>query len=203
MRPVHEREPFLRFQLDRLESRRAQRGAGVPPSLLPSLVLPHQRQRQMGQGGQVPGRAHAPLRGHTRVHAGIQHRDNQLGKDGTHPARPPHQHVRPQQHHRPHAVEGERIAYARGVTADQVALQLADALGGDAHVRQLAEPGGDPVDRGAAGERGLDNLPAPPDLAQRARGDRHRRPVARHRHDVRDRQRPPVDGDRTRHTGRK
>ena len=48
-----------------------------------------------------------------------------------------------------------RLADARGVRQHDVALQLGEVGGGDAHARQLAEAGVDAVDRLAAGEDAL------------------------------------------------
>ena len=58
------------------------------------------------------------------------------------------QHRRPQQQHPAHDRAGQRLAHAGGMAAHQVALQLADGVGVDAHLGQRPEPGVDPVDAG-------------------------------------------------------
>ena len=190
---VHERQPLFRFQLDRLQARGPERGAVIP--------LADQREREMRQRRQVARRSHAALGRHARMHAGVEHRDEELRQAGPHAARAPHEHVGTQQHHCAHRLSGQRLAHAGGMAANQVELELADPLGGNADVGELAEPGRDAVHRRASRQGRFDHLATPPDLAQRARGDRHRRLVARHRYDVRNRQRAAVDGDLSGHTG--
>src|SRR5690606_19481005 len=53
----------------------------------------------------------------------------------------------------------ERLAHARRVAEDEVALQKAQILPGDAHLRQVAEAGVDAVDRGLARGEPVDQGP--------------------------------------------
>ena len=68
---------------------------------------------------------------HLGAHAGVAERE----------------HLRAQQHHAAHLGSGSGAPTPRGVRAHEVALQLADVVGGDAHLGEGAEAGVDAVDR--------------------------------------------------------
>ena len=129
----------------------------------------------------------APLRRNARVHPGIQHLDDELGQRRSHTARPAHQHIGTQQHHRPHGIHGQRVTHARRVTADQIELQRSRLLGLDPHVGELPEAGVDAVDRVAPRGGGLDDAAGRAHRRQRMRGDGDRHAVAGDGDDVRDR----------------
>ena len=188
LRPVHEGQPFLRLEGDRLEPARLHDAAVRP--------FADHRECQVGERGQVARRAHAPLRRHARVDALVQHRDDELRKGGPHAARTPHQHVGTQQHHRPDGFLGQGIAHPGRMAADQVELQLAGTLGRDPDVRELPEAGRHPVHRGAARDRPLHNAARRPHGLEGARGDGYGRAVPGDRDDVLDRERSTVQDDR-------
>ena len=75
----------------------------------------------------------------------VQHLDQQLRKYRPHAAGAAHQHVRAQQHHRPHGILGERLADARRVAANEIELQLPTLLRGNPYMRELPEPRVDAV----------------------------------------------------------
>ena len=187
LRSVHKGKPFLRLERDRLQAARLH-GAAVFP-------FADHRERQVGQRGQIARRTDAPLRGHARVDALVQHRHDELRKGGPHAAGTAHQHIGAQQHHRSHGLLGQRIAHPGRMAADKVELQLAGTLGRDPHVRELPEAGGHPVYRGAARDRRLDGAARRPDAVECARGDAHGGAVPGDRYDVLDRERSTVQGD--------
>ena len=88
LRSVHEGQSFLGLERDRA------RHFDVP--------LADHRQGEMRQRRKVTGGTHAALRRHGGMELAVQHLDQQLGKDGSHPTRAAYEHVRPQHHHRPH-----------------------------------------------------------------------------------------------------
>ena len=106
----------------------------------------------MGQRGQVTAGPDAPLLRHQRHEPRREHLEERLHQRRTHPARGTEQHIGAQRHHRAHDVGREWRPHPGRVTADQVGLQPLELIGRDADVGELAEPGVDAVDRGAAGQ---------------------------------------------------
>ena len=80
------------------------------------------------------------------MHAGIEQRHQQLHQRRTAAAEALGQHIGAQQQHGARLGLGERLAHSAGVAAHQVSLQLRQTFRRNAHVRQLAEAGVDPVD---------------------------------------------------------
>ncbi len=96
----------------------------------------------------------------------------------------------PQQHQAAHDLALDLGAGARGVRADQRALELLAQLARDVAGREGAEPRRDPVRRGGGGRELLDHGPGAVDRGERVLGQRHRGPVPGHRDHV-------VEGHRT------
>ena len=114
------------------------------------LALADQRQREMRERREVAARAHAPLLGHRRVEAGVQHGQQQLDQIGARPRMALGDHVGAQQHHRAHLALRQQRADAGRVAAHEVHLQLGQPVGRDGDVGELAEARGHAVDHGAA-----------------------------------------------------
>jgi hypothetical protein len=153
LRAVHQRQPLLRLQ---------HQGAQAPPPLRLGrrqaraverrLPLAHEHQRQVRQGSQVAGRPDRSLPGNHRQHAGVEMREERLHHLGADPRVPARQHVRAQQHEHAHGGLVERLSDPGRVAANQIELQLGDALGGDADVLEMAEAGVDAVHLPAFGD---------------------------------------------------
>src|SRR3954447_14641639 len=60
------------------------------------------------------------------------------------------------EHHGANDVAGERVAHARAVRADDVALELIEVFAGDADIREQADAGVDGVDGIVSGGEGVD-----------------------------------------------
>jgi hypothetical protein len=158
LRPVEERQAFLRLERERLDPGLAQRqeaGHHLPAQL--DLAPPDQRKREMRERREVPGRPDAPLGRDHRVDSRLQER-----QDPVHHQRPAagvaeRERVRPQQQHRADHVPGQRRADAHRVAHEQVLLELAGVGRRDMGARQVAEPGRDPVDHLARRHEALDD----------------------------------------------
>ena len=92
----------------------------------------------------------------------VQHRDQQLDHLGPHAGQADRKGIRPQQQHRADDLVGQRIAHARGMRPDEVALKCRGLAGIDARVGEVAEAGGDPVDGCPLGDQPLDDRPRCP-----------------------------------------
>src|SRR2546426_474241 len=95
----------------------------------------------------------------------------------------------------PDRIRALRLAHPRRVAADEVELQRADTVRGDAHVRQLPKARVHPVDRVPTRDRFLHRAARRLDPLPRRGRDRHRGPVAGDRHHVRDREGATVELD--------
>ena len=90
------------------------------------------------------------------------------------------QDVGAEQHHRAHIARGERGANAGRVATHEIDLQVGQVVERDRDIRELAEPGGHPVDDVPSRDDGVDHVPrllhpSASRCAQRhpgARGDR-------------------------------
>src|SRR2546421_12928948 len=103
----------------------------------------------------------------------VEHFDEQLGNYRPHAARPAHQHVGAQQHHRAHRVDGQRLSNSRRVTPDQIELELPRLIEWDPDVCQLSEPGVYAVDRLITVDGGVDGATRVADASERAGIERH------------------------------
>ena len=79
------------------------------------------------------------------MHPGIEQRHQQLHQLRTAAAEALGQHIGAQQQHGARLGLGERLTHPAGVAAHQIPLQLRQALRRNAHIRQLAKAGVDPV----------------------------------------------------------
>ena len=91
---------------------------------------------------EVSARAHAALRRNYRMHAAVQHLAQRVDDNPAHARAALRQRVRPQQNHGAAHVLAQRFAHAHRVRAQQVDLQLADVIVGNAHIAQLPDARG-------------------------------------------------------------
>ncbi len=98
-------------------------------------------------GARSPDAPTDPLRGDDRVDAAVEHLAQEVAHHGAHARVAEREHLRAQEHHRAHHRLRQGRADAGGVRADEVALEVADLVGADAHVGEHAEAGVDAVDR--------------------------------------------------------
>ena len=89
------------------------------------------------------------------MHAPVEQLEQQLDDCRAHAGMAEGEHVGAQQRDGPRLVPGQRRAHTRSVAADQVELQLADALRGNHHLRQRPEARGQAVDDAVLGDRAL------------------------------------------------
>jgi hypothetical protein len=194
---VDQREPLLLGQDDRLDPGGGQRVGGGPqhPVGVAHLALTGQGQRAVRERREVPRATQRPVLRHHRGDPGVEYGRVRTG--GLRPdAGPPGRERRePQQHQRAHHLPLDLRARARGVRADQAALQLRAPVARNVPGGQRAEAGGHAVVRvDVAGER-VDHPAAVLDPGLRLRGQDGPGPVPGHGEDVGGGQRPDADGD--------
>ena len=191
LRPVYEREPLFRLERNCFQTLCRQRSSIVS--------FPDHRQRKVRERREVTGGAHTPLRRDVRVNAAVQHLGQQLGQHRPHATGAAHQHVGAEQHHRAHGFDVQRIADAGCVAADQIELELPGLLGRDPHMSELSKTGVHAVDRLAARNRGFDRLSRLANGLEHFLVERNGHVAPGHGDDVRDGERPAVEGDCPRH----
>jgi hypothetical protein len=126
LRAVDQGEPLLGLERHRREAGAGERlAAGQAARRVLGLALACEDEREVGQRREVAARAHAPLLRHHRVHAGGEHREQQLGERGPRARVAAGEHVGAQEHHRPHLARRERRPDAGRVAPHEVALQVA------------------------------------------------------------------------------
>ncbi len=192
--PVDEGEALLRLEDERDRPYRAQGvGGGQAAALEDALALADEGEREVGEGREVPARPDRPLRGDDGVDAAIDERDQQLEGLEAHAGEALGQHVGPQQHERSRLGFPEGGAHSRRVGAEQVELELPQAIEGDVDVGEVAEAGGDTVDHRAARHRLVHHAPRRTDRRACRVGERDGSPVAGDRFEPRQVERLAVD----------
>ena len=129
--------------------------------------------------GEVAARADRAARGHDRMHAGIEQRDERVERLDSDAGVALREHIRTQRHDRAHDRRRQRFADARGVAAQQIQLEAIELVGWNRDVGQRAEAGVHAVD-GAAGRRmRVDDRARPAHAVTRRRSDVHALAVTR------------------------
>ncbi len=147
LRPVDEGQPLLRLEHERAEAGGAEAvGAREPALLEDALALADQDEGEVGERGEVAARADRALRRDDRVDAAVQQLDEEL--EGLEPdaGEALGQHVRAEEDEGARLLRPERGPDAGGVRAEEVQLELAQAVEGNVHVGEVAEAGRDAVD---------------------------------------------------------
>ena len=187
-RAVGQRQPFLGRQLHGGQAGGGQRlGAGHALPVEFRLAQADHRQGDVRQRRQVTRRAQRPLDRHDRVHAALQH-PQQQGEDLQPDAGVTFgQGVGADQHHGPHDRRLERRADPHRVAHDDVALQVAHLIGRDKAILERAKARRDAVDNPAFGHEFFHCGARPVNfdfrLGAQAQGDFARRCIS-HSHDV-------------------
>ena len=135
---VDQRQTLLGLQRDRGDA-----GGGGRRG---ALAFADQGESDVGEWGEVATRAERPVLRNGRGDPGVEQVDDALDDDGADSRVTQRQRPGPQQHHRPDHLVLDRRAHPGGVRADQRALQLLAALGGDHRGGERPEPGGHAVD---------------------------------------------------------
>ena len=126
---VDEREALLGAEHDRAGSARgAERAAAgiCAAARRGTLPSPIRASARCDSGARSPGGADGALRRDDGKDVGREHREQRLDRRDADAGVAAGERVGPQHHHRPHGRRPERRADARGVAADEVALELLD-----------------------------------------------------------------------------
>ena len=157
LRAVEQGEALLRRERDRRQADLSQRLRGRRyPVADARLADADHRRRQVSERREIAGGADRALRRHDRRQSARQHRFDEAKRLGAHAGSALRKAAELQRHHQPHRFDGGRLADAGGVGEHDVALQLREIRGRDAHARELAEAGVDAIDRRAAIENARD-----------------------------------------------
>jgi len=179
-RAVGQGQPLLGRQRDRLESGAGQRLAtGQDRALVFGLALADQGQTHVCQRGEIAARAERSLLRDDRMHARVQHPDQQIERAGPDAGIATGERVGPHQHDRPHGGRIERIAHADRVALDDVALEQLDLLARDHPVLERAEAGRDAVHDAPLVQQVGDGVRRPRDPGPRRVADDHARIAGR------------------------
>jgi uracil-DNA glycosylase len=190
LRPVDEREPFLRGEADRLEAGACKRrGAGKSLAADPRLALADERQCEMRERREVARGADRAARRHDRQHTALEQREEQLNRLDPRPGVALRERIRPEEQRRPDHLVGIRRAHAARVRAEEPQLELLGLLLGNCDRDETAEAGVDAVRvlTRAVGDA-LDELPRGAHLLPCRIGQLGAHPVDSDRPDVVDRQ---------------
>ena len=150
LRAVDQCQAFLGAKRDGFKpcaSQRVRPRHPTRPTRPTRLTLPNEHQCEMRERRQVAARAHRPARRHARVHAAIQHLDQQLQRFDADAGKPFRQHVGAQRHCRAHHRHLKRVADAGGVAAQQIDLKRVELIGRNLYFREIAEARIDAVRR--------------------------------------------------------
>jgi hypothetical protein len=137
---VDQREPFFRSE---------RQGRKRAPIGLHQLALADERQGQVRERREIAARTDGAARGHPRVHARVEHRDEPLERFEPDARVALREHVRAQRHQRAHDRHRQRVADTRRVTAQEVELEFAERLWSNGDFGQRAEAGVHAVHRHA------------------------------------------------------
>ena len=127
--------------------------SGHPLSLINRLPFSDQDRREMRQGRQIPAGSYRPLFGNQRMDARVDHLHEGLQNLISNPGISLGQNIGPENHDRPGRRLIEKGAYAHGVAADEVPLEIFDLRRIYDLIAEKTEPRGDPVDLFAPPER--------------------------------------------------
>jgi len=185
MRAVDERQPLLRAERHRGKPRLLQRrAAGHPLALVHRLALADQREREMGQRGEITTRADGAALGDDRGDARVEHADQQLDHRDADARMATRQAVRQQQHHRAHGIRREWFADAAGMAANQVALKLGQVIAGDFDAAEVTKSGRDTIDGAPLRADALDKGTRRRHTVRRIGRQAHPRALTRDRHHI-------------------
>ena len=146
LRAVDEREPLLGLEADGLEPDGVE---GVrtrqPRAVEPRLALADEREREMGERGEVAGRAHRSSRRDDREHAAAEALEQELHRLHARARMALRERVCSQEHRRADDLVRVRVADTACVAPQQPELELLRQLARDPLRDEAAEAGVDPV----------------------------------------------------------
>ena len=159
------------------------------------IALAHRDERAMREGCEVARAAERAVLAHDRGDAGVEDLRVGFGGLAPHARAAGHERREAQQHERAHDLALDLGARAGGVRAHEARLQLGAAVFGDEGRRERAEARRDAVVRLGVGGESLDDRAAGRHALEGRGVEGDGCPVARHSHDVVDRERAGADGD--------
>ncbi|MBW8701257.1 hypothetical protein MBT84_16760 [Streptomyces sp. MBT84] len=144
---VEEGEALLLVQFDGVDAVLGEEFGGRPHHTVGTfrLALAQERQRTVGQRGQIAGAAERAVLVHDRGDPGVEHVGHGLRHLGADAGVPGADGLQPQEHQGPHDLALHPRPDAGRVRADDVALQLRAQFRADVPGGQRTEPGADPV----------------------------------------------------------
>ena len=140
-----ERPSLLARRIGSSPTRAERVAAGEPLALDDRLALADERQREVGERGEVAARPDRPARGHDREDTAVQALDEQLHRRDARSREALRERVRAQEHRRAHDLVRVRLADAARVAAQEAELELLGELLGDVRRDEAAEAGVDAV----------------------------------------------------------
>ena len=148
LRPVDERDAFLRTELDRFEARRLQ---GITPrapfALIDRFAFADQDERGVRERREIPRRTHAAMPGDRRVDAPIDHVAEEIDDLGPHTRSAGCERVGSEHQYRPDDILWKGRPDADRMAPHKISLERAKLVVRDAHSREITETGVDTVDR--------------------------------------------------------
>ena len=197
LRAVQQREPFLRSELERLDTGGLERRDAILfLALHAHAALADQRERQVRERREVAGGADRALRRHDGMDACVHEREQPLDHDRAHAREAAREACRLQHQDHAHRRVRERRADAGRVRAHEVELQRREFVVGDPCLRELAEAGVDAVERLAGREPRAHRRERRLDGAPPALGEGKRIRAARDAAQVRERDRTGLQRER-------
>jgi len=184
---VDQRDPFLGLQHHRLETRRTQQVTRGPlGAVVPQHAFADQTERQMCERGEIATRPDTPLLRHWRVESRVEHARQQIDEIRSRARETLGDDIGAQQHHRPYLTFGEMRADTHGVAAHEIDLQFGKPVRRNGHFRELAETGGDSVDRLGPQQHRVHGAPRGRQAGSGRRFKRYVVPLHRHPVHIRD-----------------
>ena len=130
---------------------------GRRPAAVCTSPSPMSTSARWASGARSPLAPTDPRLGTTGWTRGVEHRDEQVERLEPDAGMAACQDVGAQRHHRADDGDGEEVADAGGMAAQQVDLQRVERVGRDADLGEGSEPGVDAVDRRVAGGLAIDH----------------------------------------------
>ena len=157
--PLRRAIPSFGLQDQRLETDLAQGDQGGHDRATElDLAATDERQREMGQRGEVTRGAEAPLLRHDRMNAGLEEGQQAVHEQRPAAAVPEREGIGPEQQHRPNDLAREGGTHACRVAHQEVLLEALGVLGSDRDHGQVAEPGRHAVHDRPGIDQGLDDV---------------------------------------------
>ena len=148
LRAVDEREPFLRFEAERLEPRPRKRVAALEQlAVEPRTPFADEREREVGQRSEVAARADGSAARHFRDDAAAETVEQQLRDLDARTGVALRERVRAHDHRRSHDLARIRLADPAGVAPQEPELELLGQLLGNPRRDEAPEAGRDAVGR--------------------------------------------------------